>query len=112
MLSGFIWRGHKPRIRCKTLQLSKEKGGLALPNIESYYKSAQLRCLIYLCDPYYNAKWKNVELSQLDIPLQSLPGDRNLYLLHKQNLSGWTKTPLNIWFSECCKNKLENHIKI
>lgn len=112
MLSGFIWKGLKPRIRYKTLQLSKEKGGLSLPNIENYYKSAQLRYLIYLCDPYYNAKWKNLELSQLDIPLQSLLGDRNLYLMHRQNLSDWTKTPLNIWFAECHKNKLENHIKI
>lgn len=112
MISGFIWRGLKPRIRYKTLQLSKEKGGLALPNIENYYKSAQLRYLIYLCDPNYNAKWKNLELSQLDIPLQSLLGDRNLYLLYKQNLSGWTRTPLNIWFGECRKNKLENHMKI
>ena len=65
-----------------------------------------------LMRPILQYQMENLEWSQLDIPIQSLLGDRNLYLLHKQNLSGWTKTPLNIWFSECCKNKLENHIKI
>ena len=51
MFSGFIWKGLKPRVRYGTLQLSKEKGGLSLPNVENYYKSAQLRYLIYWCKP-------------------------------------------------------------
>ena len=80
--------------------------------MENYYKSSQLRYLIYWCNPYYTAKWKNLDLMQLDIPLQTLLGDRSLYLLQKENLNCWIKTPLNIWFSECCKLRLENQIKL
>ena len=112
IFSVFIWKGLKPRVRYNTLQLPKEKGGLSLPNMEHYYKSAELRYLIYWCNPCYNTKWKIVDLSQLDIPLQTLLGDRNLYSSVKENLNCWTKTPLNIWLGECRKLKMENHIKI
>ena len=112
MFSVFIWKGLKPRVRYNTLQLPKDKGGLSLPNIEHYYKSALLRYLIYWCNPSYSAKWKNLDLSQSDITLQTLLGDRNLYSSVKENLNCWTKAPLNIWFGECRKLKLENHIKM
>ena len=42
-VSRFIWAGGRPRVRFKTLQLDKEHGGLALPNLNEYYLAAQLR---------------------------------------------------------------------
>lgn len=53
LISRYIWAGKKPRIRYKILQLSKEKGGLALPILKDYYKAAQLRPLIGWCTPSY-----------------------------------------------------------
>ena len=96
MFFAFIWKGLKPRVRYNTLQLTEGKGELSLPNMEHYYESARLRYYIYWCNPCYSAKWKNLDLSQLDIPLQTLLGDRNLYSSVKENLNYWTKTPLNI----------------
>uniref|UniRef100_A0A669B572 Reverse transcriptase domain-containing protein n=1 Tax=Oreochromis niloticus TaxID=8128 RepID=A0A669B572_ORENI len=101
MISGFIWKGRKPRVRYITLQLPRERGGLSLPNLENYFKAAQLRYLIYWCDPSYEAKWKYLDVTQLKVPLQTILGDKKLYLEQKNNLNEWTKTPLKIWFDEC-----------
>jgi len=37
LFSRFIWKGKKPRIRFKTLQLLKGKGGMALPCLSDYF---------------------------------------------------------------------------
>lgn len=72
----FIWHWKKPQIRVKTLQLSKENGGLSLPNIKDYYRAAQIKNLVDICNPSYTAKWKEIEYSiSSDIPLQAVIGD-------------------------------------
>uniref|UniRef100_A0A803T1R0 Reverse transcriptase domain-containing protein n=1 Tax=Anolis carolinensis TaxID=28377 RepID=A0A803T1R0_ANOCA len=38
----FIWRGKKPRIKMKNLQDTKQRGGLALPNLKLYREAAIL----------------------------------------------------------------------
>lgn len=64
------------RIRFQTLQLPKDKGGMALPCLEDYYRAAQLQFLVCWCVPTCDAKWKALEQSQINIPLQSLLGDK------------------------------------
>lgn len=52
LISRYIWQGRRPRIRFKTLQLPKNRGGLALPCMKSYYQAAQIKTLlIYLTLP-------------------------------------------------------------
>lgn len=80
---------------------------MSLPCLESYYKAAQLQYVIYWCDRGYDAKWKELELSQLDIPLQSLLGYKSLETKYSSNLSDLTKVPVNIWFKEICSSHLE-----
>lgn len=43
MISGFIWKGFKPRVKYITVQLPKECGGLSLQHLQNYFKAAQLR---------------------------------------------------------------------
>lgn len=57
--STFIWGKPKPRIRFQTLQLPKDKGGMALSCLEDYYRAAQFRFLVCWCDPKCEAKWKD-----------------------------------------------------
>lgn len=57
----FIWGKQKPQIRFQTLQLPKDKGGMALPCVEDYYKAAQLRFLVCWCYPECDTKWKDSE---------------------------------------------------
>ncbi len=90
-ISRFIWRGRRPRIKFKTLQRSKEKGVRALPCLLDYYKTAPLRSLVYCCNPDYTAKWKDLEVLQLAIPLQSLLGSKTLYKHYFNSLNQWTK---------------------
>ena len=110
-ISRFVWRSKKPRVRFKTLQLSKDEGGMALPCLEDYYKAAQIRYLIYWCNPICNAKWKEIEINQLNIPLQAILGDRALLKAHSGELSKWTKVPLKIWFKECKDQKIDKEIQ-
>lgn len=42
-ISRFIWGGKKPRIKYTTLQVPKDQGGLALPNLQEYYYAAQIQ---------------------------------------------------------------------
>lgn len=60
-ISRFIWAGKRPRIKYATLQIPKDKGGLALPNLLEYYYAAQTRPLVYWCDPEYTARWKDID---------------------------------------------------
>lgn len=106
LISRFVWRGQKPRVRFSTLQLPKEQGGMSLPCLEDYYKAAQLRYLVCWCSCDYNAKWKDIELSQLDVPLQSVLGDTTSKIVQSDELSNWTRVALNIWFKECKNSKL------
>ena len=71
LISRFIWAGARPRVRLKTLQLDKEKGGLALPNLKEYYYAAQLRYVVYWCSPTYTARWKDIELGLGPAPPQA-----------------------------------------
>lgn len=62
-ISRFVWGGKQPRIRYTTLQLSKDKGGMALPNLKEYFPAAQLCKLICWCDEGYVARCKDIEIS-------------------------------------------------
>ena len=45
-ISRFIWGRKRPWIKYATLQIPKDKGGLALPNLLEYYYAAQTRVLV------------------------------------------------------------------
>jgi len=56
-VSTFIWKGERPRVKFKTLQLENKRRGLALPNFKEYFLAAQLRYIIYWCSSEYYSKW-------------------------------------------------------
>lgn len=98
LISRFLWQGKKPRIRYKTLQLSKEKGGLNLPCLCDYYNAAQLRPLVCWSSSYYAARWKDIEIAMSgEIPLAALIADSELRknMLNKNN--PWINAGLKIW---------------
>ena len=100
MISAFIWGKQRPRTRFETLQLPKDRGGRALPCLEDYYKAAQLHFVVCWCDPIYDAKWKDIEQSQTNIPLQSILGEKSLQKKYLNKVTKWIVVPLNIWHKE------------
>lgn len=73
IISRLIWQGRKLQIKFRILQLPKDKGGLSLPNLRNYYRAAQMKTLVDICNPSYIAKWKEIECQiSSDIPLPSI----------------------------------------
>lgn len=77
-ISRFVWEGKRPRVRYTTLQLTKEKGGMSLPNLKEYFRAAQIRQITYWCSDDYGARWKDVELSTLNVPIQTNMGIKKI----------------------------------
>lgn len=55
------------------------------------YKAAQLRYLVCWCNDDYDAMIKELGLNQLDIPLQSLLGDKTLKIMYSDKLNNLDK---------------------
>lgn len=52
---------------------------MSLPNFKDYFYAAQIRPLIKLCNPSFQARWKDIELSNLaDPPLQAVLTHKHL----------------------------------
>ena len=111
-ISRFIWGGKRPRIKYKTLQLPKEKGGLALPNLQEYYYAAQIRPLVCWCVRDYSTRWKDIELGTEGTHVQSIIANRNMFIVEKEKLDPITKFMLGIWFLVVRKYNLEREIKV
>lgn len=113
LISRFIWQGKRPRVRLKTLQLSKEKGGVSLPCLKDYYISAQFRTLVCWCNPDYQARWKEIEMNlSADCPLQARLGDKKLIKNLIQQDNQWINLPLKLWLNFITKYKLWKEVKI
>ena len=74
-ISRFIWVGKRPRIRLATLQLPKERGGMAVPSFKDYYYAAQIRAVACWCTSNYVAKWKDIKVRGDGYQIQALVGD-------------------------------------
>jgi len=73
IISKFIWQKKHPRIRLKTLQLSKVNGGLKLPHLKYYFWAAQMKPLIVWIRNGTQTQWLNIEKNLCPEPLQILP---------------------------------------
>lgn len=97
-ISRFIWQGRKPRIKFSTLQLKKDNGGLALPNMRKYYDAAQLTPLLYWGNEEYGSRWKELESSIISrYPLQAVIGDPSLVLKADWFVNPWIGCTLSVW---------------
>uniref|UniRef100_A0A3B5QZS0 Reverse transcriptase domain-containing protein n=1 Tax=Xiphophorus maculatus TaxID=8083 RepID=A0A3B5QZS0_XIPMA len=102
MITGFIWQKRQPRIRLKTLQLPKPKGGLKLPNFKYYYWAAQLKPLLVWLQNSADTRWLEIEESRCSIPLQTLP----FLDTPAKEMTIWTKNTLKVW------NKIQSTFKL
>lgn len=109
-VSRYIWQGKRPRIRFKTLQLTKGKGGWGLPSLREYYWAAQLKPMICWCNPLYDGQWKSIEEGLTSILIQAILADSDLQDFIKNIENPWIKLTLKIWKKVITEYKLEEDI--
>ena len=95
-----------------TLQLEKDIGGMAHPNLKDYYRAAQLRPAIKWCAEGYTSKWKDIERAVAGIPTQSLIGSAELIKSLQDMIDPKTLHALSIWFDFVNQHKLERDLKL
>lgn len=98
MLTSFIWKNSAPRIAFKTLTKSREKGGLALPDLQMYYWAAQTKGLISWVQRRNNAHWIDIE-EELCTPISTtlLPFINNINALHQLTKTYVVYNTLRAW---------------
>ena len=111
-ISRFIWNGKRQRVQFKTLQFKKERGGRALPCLQAYYHAAQLKPLVYWCTPNYESKWKSLEITQTDIPIQSILGNKSQAEKNYDSLNQWTLFTVKLLFKVLRKLQLEKQARV
>lgn len=112
LISRYIWEGKRPRVRFSTLQLPRDRGGMALPNLKKYYYAAQLRPLVCWCSAESNARWKDIEVPGFTFPIQSCIGEREFpkNIKSEIDLDPIVTFTLNIWYSVVKQLKLEKEL--
>ena len=111
-ISRFIWGGRRPRIRFSTMQLPKDKGGMAVRRLQDYFYAAQLRAVTCWCNGEYIARWKDIEMKVEASPVQILITDRELFKREEGLLDPIVKLTLWIWYLVVRKYGLQNEAKI
>lgn len=98
LIASYLWQGKKARNKLKTLQLRKDKGGMGLPCLIEYSHAAQLRLLVCLCSPTYNAAWKEIEGTTINgIPVTALLSNNKLQVEQKIPEDSITGSFLKSW---------------
>uniref|UniRef100_A0A8C5N3B5 Reverse transcriptase domain-containing protein n=1 Tax=Leptobrachium leishanense TaxID=445787 RepID=A0A8C5N3B5_9ANUR len=69
----FVWAGRKPRIRLSVLCRPKMAGGLALPDLVTYYRAAQVNRLVDWSSEGRGDGWLDMEGADVAVPLWVLP---------------------------------------
>lgn len=84
----FLWAGKKPRLHRRILTLPKLNGGLAMPDLQTYYRATHLSRLIDWCRHTNTKLWTRLEQAQSEIPLHRAPW------CHASLPTGITRHPL------------------
>uniref|UniRef100_A0A8C5Q087 Reverse transcriptase domain-containing protein n=1 Tax=Leptobrachium leishanense TaxID=445787 RepID=A0A8C5Q087_9ANUR len=69
----FVWAGRRPRLRLSVLYRTKEAGGLALPDLLTYYRVTQLNRLVDWSSTEGRRGWLDLEGADLTVPLWTVP---------------------------------------
>lgn len=71
---NFLWAGKRPRIQKRILSLPKLFGGLAMPDVRTYYHSVHLSRLLDWCRHKATKLWPQLEQAQTETLLHRAPG--------------------------------------
>ena len=112
LISRFVWEGRRPRIRFTTLQLPKDKGGMALPNLRQYFYAAQIRPLLCWGNNTAITRWKDIEICTHTYPIQTCVGERQTPLQLKDQIDPVTSFMLDTWHSVTKQLKIGRELSL
>lgn len=111
IISKFIWKNKKARIKYRTLLCPKEKGGLNLPNLKNYYWAAQLRAIIMWITKDADALWVGMEQNSCkNVSIESIPFLSDVTLKRLKVGNVWIRGTMRVWSMVRKKLKLSNSI--
>lgn len=85
-------------MKLKTLQLHKDKGGLALPNLKFYYWAAQLVAIVTWIGGDEEAKWTQIEQGEAKgAQMSALPFMDPKHFNKLKIGNEWVKQTIEIW---------------
>lgn len=98
LISQFIWQHKRSRVKLKILNLAKNKGGLALPNLKFYYWAAQLVAIVTWISGDEDANWTQIEQGEaIGTALSTLPFI-DLKLIKRLKIGNvWIKHTIKVW---------------
>nr|XP_057934911.1 F-box only protein 8 isoform X1 [Doryrhamphus excisus] len=99
-INKFLWKNKPARISLKTLQKSKECGGLELPNFSNYFLANRLQYILKWIKPNpLDQLWLDIEQSfSQEIPIFNLPFISQILRKHNCFKSINIKTTLTAWW--------------
>ncbi|CAH2276704.1 Hypothetical predicted protein [Pelobates cultripes] len=109
-MNRFVWGGQKARVKGTLLRAPARKGGLALPDIKSYYQAATLAALLPHFTTTTTLQWVHLEklaVKPFDIPtLLWLP---NRFRPEVTQMPAQIKIALNTWDKIRHKHPITGH---
>lgn len=97
-LSKFIWNNKMPRINFNKLTKPKEKGGIALPNLQFYYWSAQVKHMVSWYNERTDSMWVNIEATVCaPLPIKFLPFIKNFRKIKNISTNPIILNTLLVW---------------
>lgn len=97
ILTNVIWKNKKPRVSLKTLRKGKKNGGLAAPDIVTYYNAIILSRAIEWVRDNQEKRWVNLEKfyskAQLGAIIWNPPQHRTI----DENTHGLTRVVIKMW---------------
>lgn len=94
----FLWNNRHPRTRLSLLYLPFDRGGLKCPNPSLYYWAAQLRTMLFYFREKETPLWKEMEESQLNLPLPTCLYSGQIKDLKQKTKNPIVKNMINVWF--------------
>uniref|UniRef100_A0A8C5MFE8 Uncharacterized protein n=1 Tax=Leptobrachium leishanense TaxID=445787 RepID=A0A8C5MFE8_9ANUR len=99
LFTRFIWPTRSSRLQYRTLALSKQSGGLALPHMKWYYYASHLTHIVDWMSYDSGQRWQDLETALSSVPLWAVPWIQNRLLRHRVVSDTSVSASLVLWHS-------------
>uniref|UniRef100_A0A8C5BXC6 Reverse transcriptase domain-containing protein n=1 Tax=Gadus morhua TaxID=8049 RepID=A0A8C5BXC6_GADMO len=110
IITNFIWNNKRKRVKFKTLIKSKEHGGLALPDLQTYFHATQINNIMKWTNDNIKAKWLPIEKEQTPFSIKTLPFIDRKDMTQLKGQNRWINNTLCTWKQICKKHDINKEL--